>query len=241
MSNISKEVESLLKDFGMTVEESCWYSKVAKKWIISHKAVEKIGDLAGVTFPDFPTILEGNGDAGVVTLMGWAKREERQVWTLGEASPRNNKNGYPWAMAEKRLKDRLILKLVFSGLHGDIYSEIEADWDKPIAATKTMPRKEEPISFDECVPPPKPKATMGRKSQDGPANGVQTKILATLRELAKEEQDSKDKGYEWKLGDTDESWESIFQAARDETRGNKTIPQASIERYKAWLQWAERW
>ena len=44
---------------------------------------------------------------------------------MGEASPKNNKNAYPWAMAEKRAKDRVILKLI--GLHGLVYSEQEAD------------------------------------------------------------------------------------------------------------------
>ena len=46
-------------------------------------------------------------------------------WSFGEAAPYNNKNNYPFAMAEKRAKDRVILKLV--GLHGDTYSQAEAD------------------------------------------------------------------------------------------------------------------
>jgi hypothetical protein len=49
----------------------------------------------------------------------------RVEWATGEASPKNNKNGYPWAMAEKRAKDRVVLKLV--GIHGLVYSEDEAD------------------------------------------------------------------------------------------------------------------
>ena len=40
-------------------------------------------------------------------------------------SPKNNKNAYPIAMAEKRAKDRVILKLLAA--HGDLYSEEEAD------------------------------------------------------------------------------------------------------------------
>ena len=47
------------------------------------------------------------------------------VITYGEASPRNTKNAYPYAMAEKRAIDRAILKLI--GLHGFIYSEDELD------------------------------------------------------------------------------------------------------------------
>ena len=37
----------------------------------------------------------------------------------------NNKNSYPYAMAEKRAKDRVILKLI--GVAGFVYSEDEAD------------------------------------------------------------------------------------------------------------------
>ena len=51
--------------------------------------------------------------------------KDASEWSIGEASPYNNKNAYPFAMAEKRAKDRVILKLV--GLHGDVYSQDEAD------------------------------------------------------------------------------------------------------------------
>ncbi len=51
--------------------------------------------------------------------------KDKVIETFGEAAPMNNSNGYPVAMAEKRAKDRVILKLV--GLHGDVYSEDEAD------------------------------------------------------------------------------------------------------------------
>ena len=50
---------------------------------------------------------------------------DKTEWSIGEAAPYNNKNTYPYAMAEKRAKDRVILKLV--GLHGDVYSQAEAD------------------------------------------------------------------------------------------------------------------
>ena len=48
-----------------------------------------------------------------------------KVITYVEASPKNNKNNYPYAMAEKRAIDRAILKLI--GLHGFVYSEDEVD------------------------------------------------------------------------------------------------------------------
>ena len=69
-------------------------------------------------------------------------------WSIGEASPKNNKNAYPWAMAEKRAKDRVILKLL--GFAGEVYSEEEADdfkADKP--GNDALPRGEvSPLDAD---------------------------------------------------------------------------------------------
>ena len=48
------------------------------------------------------------------------------IWSTGEASPKNCKAPYPFAMAEKRLKDRLVLKLINAYEYG-IYSDSEAD------------------------------------------------------------------------------------------------------------------
>ena len=47
------------------------------------------------------------------------------MWSFGEATPKNNKNSYPYAMAEKRAKDRITLAL--AGIHGYVYSEMEAE------------------------------------------------------------------------------------------------------------------
>ena len=57
---------------------------------------------------------------------------DRSEWSYGEASDKNCQNKYPLAMAEKRAKDRVILKLV--GLHGYIYSEdeMEGQQDNPL-------------------------------------------------------------------------------------------------------------
>ena len=61
----------------------------------------------------------------MVSLLVTGTMGDKSEWSIGEASPSNNKNSYPYAMAEKRAKDRVILKLV--GLHGDVYAEDEAD------------------------------------------------------------------------------------------------------------------
>src|SRR5688572_23809218 len=59
------------------------------------------------------------------------KMKDRVEWSTGETNPTNyhvtgKQPAYPWAMSEKRAKDRVILKLV--GIHGLVYSEVEADF-----------------------------------------------------------------------------------------------------------------
>ena len=59
-------------------------------------------------------------------MLGEASKGDKVIWTTGEASPTNNKMPYNWAMAEKRLKDRLTLQIINAYEYG-IYSDIEAD------------------------------------------------------------------------------------------------------------------
>jgi hypothetical protein len=73
---------------------------------------------------------------------------ERSEWATGEAAPYNNKNGYPLAMAEKRAKDRVILKLLQA--HGALYSEDEAEDFKRANPHVTKPEDIVPeVEYDE--------------------------------------------------------------------------------------------
>lgn len=96
-------------------------------WVAYHKAIERIAAKAGIVF-DLPQIVEANTAAKTATIAVRGVMGDRSEWSFGEASPANNKNAYPFAMAEKRAKDRVVIKLV--GLAG-IYSEEEADDFKP--------------------------------------------------------------------------------------------------------------
>jgi hypothetical protein len=62
-------------------------------------------------------------------MAAYGVMEGIRIWTTGEATKANCRNPYYAAMCEKRLKDRLTLKLL--GVHGigGIYSEDEADFD----------------------------------------------------------------------------------------------------------------
>jgi len=94
------------------------------KWIAYHAALEEIARNAKITF-DAPVVLEADGQNKCAALCVTGRMGTIAEWSIGEAAPANNKNGYPFAMAEKRAKDRVILKLI--GLHGEVYSEEEAD------------------------------------------------------------------------------------------------------------------
>jgi hypothetical protein len=94
-------------------------------WVIKHDAIERIAVTEGVIF-DTPQVVEFNGSLG---LIGRATKDGKNyIWSTGEASNENvkGKGRYYFAMAEKRLKDRLTLKLINAYQYG-IYSEDEAD------------------------------------------------------------------------------------------------------------------
>jgi hypothetical protein len=93
-------------------------------WVIYHKILEQIAVKEGIVF-DPPTIVEANGLTKVAALVVTGRLKDKSEWSIGEAAPTNNKNNYPFAMAEKRGKDRVILKLI--DLHGLAYSEEEAE------------------------------------------------------------------------------------------------------------------
>ncbi len=119
---IPPEIIKRLQGVGETSATALW--DCHGNWIIKHKALEKIAANAGITYSDCTVYAPQQGqEYFAVSLIG--HMGERSEWSIGEASPKNSKNNYYYAMAEKRAKDRVILKLL--GLHAYIYSEEEAD------------------------------------------------------------------------------------------------------------------
>ena len=121
-NDVPEKVADTLKEIGMTPSQAGW--NCHGTYVLLHKALEKVAVHRKIVFKE-PTILECNSDKKVVSLLVTGNMGDKSEWSIGEASPSNNKNSYPYAMAEKRAKDRVILKLV--GLHGDVYAEDEAD------------------------------------------------------------------------------------------------------------------
>jgi hypothetical protein len=121
--SLDPRIEAIRKEYGLE-KDDFWQIPQNKQWVAKHAALEVVATKAGVQF-SMPTIIEADTDKGIAVLAVSGTLGNRSDWSTGEASAKNCKNGYPWAMAEKRAKDRLVLKLV--GIHGLVYSEEEAD------------------------------------------------------------------------------------------------------------------
>ncbi len=122
-TSVPKATREFMEKWGVQSDE-VWPVPGGRAYAVKHSALERIAAEQNITF-GVPTIIEADGSNKVYALWLEAKLGERSEWATGEASPANNKNGYPLAMAEKRAKDRCILKLLVA--HGAIYSEEEAD------------------------------------------------------------------------------------------------------------------
>lgn len=128
MSNLT--IEQLLTKHGIDVKSGVWVHAQSKKTIVLHKALEQLAIKMGITFGN-PQFVAVDQEKEMVALWvtgylpGEGDAEGKTEWSFGEATPKNNKNPYPFAMAEKRAKDRVVLKLI--GVHGEVYSDVEAD------------------------------------------------------------------------------------------------------------------
>jgi hypothetical protein len=120
------EIRELFNKFGADLErDDVW--TVQSATVIKHRALERLAAAAKVTFAA-PQVLRAEREEAVILATGTLG--ERSEWSIGEALVNVNYRisgkmaAYVYAMAEKRAKDRVILKL--TGLHG-LYSEDEAD------------------------------------------------------------------------------------------------------------------
>ena len=148
--DIPDGVIDVLREIGMTPKEAGW--DCHGTYVLLHKALEKVAAKRNVVF-DEPQILSADVTSKEAVVLCVGRIGEKMEWSIGEAAPYNNKNSYPFAMAEKRAKDRVILKLV--GLHGDVYAEDEADAFKE-SAPQNMPGttsqgQGDPIEEEESI------------------------------------------------------------------------------------------
>jgi hypothetical protein len=121
-----QEIRELFKSKNVPLDaKDVW--KVQSALVIKHAALERLAASLGIRFAS-PEIIRSEADECVMLVFGTLG--EVQEWSIGEAKIGLNyqvsgkQAGYPYAMSEKRAKDRVILKL--ARLHG-AYSEDEAD------------------------------------------------------------------------------------------------------------------
>ncbi|WP_262268063.1 trna delta -isopentenylpyrophosphate transferase [Microvirga yunnanensis] len=126
MNTTDKKISEVLAKFGEPMAGNVW--RVQGTAVIYHKTLERIAAQAKVVF-DEPKIIRAERDEAVIQVTG--RMGDRVEWSIGEALIGVNyrvsgkQAAYVYAMAEKRAKDRVILKLI--ELHGYVYSEEEAD------------------------------------------------------------------------------------------------------------------
>lgn len=142
-----KNVTNALKEVGLESKDCLW--DCHGTWVLNHKTCERLAAHKGITF-DNPVNVETDADKGIAIIMVKGYLGDKSEWSYGEATPKNSKNSYPYAMAEKRAKDRVILKLI--GMSGDVYSESESDEFKDdIAAQEKADKKKEKEKVDTSV------------------------------------------------------------------------------------------
>lgn len=122
MSKPSDELLKFMQTYKVAKEEV--WEVHGSTWVVKHKALERVAIEQNIVWQR-PAVITCDPAQKFMVVMVEGKLGERVEWSFGEAAPYNNKNGYPAAMAEKRAKDRVILKLL--NAHCALYSEAEAD------------------------------------------------------------------------------------------------------------------
>jgi hypothetical protein len=123
MTTLDANLAAILKacDLG---NDAVWAHKQSGKYIMYHWACEKAAVMKGVKWEP-PVVVHADPAAKLAVILVTGRLGDQVEWSFGEAAPYNTTQTYPFAMAEKRAKDRVVLKLI--GLHGLAYSEEEAD------------------------------------------------------------------------------------------------------------------
>jgi len=103
------------------------FYKLHNQWVVTHRGLERLAMALNIKF-DLPIILESDSQNFSVALLVKGKLDDKEEWTIGEANIKNIKIPFPYAIAEKRAKDRIILKLL--GAHGFVYSDSEIEGAK---------------------------------------------------------------------------------------------------------------
>ena len=156
-------IDDLASKHGFTKDVDYWQHKQSGQWILKHDSVEKIANAEDIRIQKIESLYQSETSCRFLITMGkWVHGAcEEVIITTGEADKSNCTNAYLVAMAEKRGKDRAILKLIKAYEYG-ISSEEEADdfkQSKPKASKpkqqKDKPKTIPPVNLkDQEVPNP---------------------------------------------------------------------------------------
>ena len=116
------DMKQLSKKYNLS-QEDYWKQKQSGRWILTHDGCTKIGHIEKVQLVDMEVV---NSDRDFVRVIITMKKGDVVVKTFGESDSKNTFNPYHGCMAEKRGRDRAILKLINAYEYG-IYSEVEAE------------------------------------------------------------------------------------------------------------------
>jgi hypothetical protein len=123
----AKEIRDLFQKHKISLSrDDVW--EVQGNPVVKHQALERLSSALRIIWHK-PEVLRAEKDEAVLIVTGNLPAGPSE-WSIGEAVigqnllARNKTAIYPYAMAEKRAKDRVILKL--AGLYGS-HSEEEAD------------------------------------------------------------------------------------------------------------------
>src|ERR1700757_42484 len=99
MARPSKAVMAFMEKYGVESDEI--WEVHGSTWVVKHKALERVALEQGIIW-DKPELKVCDMEKGFVAVLFCGRLGEKVEYSFGEASPKNNKNSYPIAMAEKR-------------------------------------------------------------------------------------------------------------------------------------------
>ena len=132
--NVSDTIKNLLKEVDIPLSSDVGWD-CHGTFVLLHETLERIAEKKKISF-DPPELIHKETSPVNVAMVVVGRMpvgdSERTAWSIGECNESNLKvKNYPFAMSEKRAKDRVILKLC--GISGEAYSSEEADDFSPMA------------------------------------------------------------------------------------------------------------
>ena len=121
-------IDDLANKHNFKKDVDYWQHKQSGQWILKHNSIEKIANAENIKIQKIEPLYQSETSSRFLITMGkWVDDTCVEVMiTTGEADKSNCTNAYITAMAEKRGKDRAILKLINAYEYG-ISSEEEMD------------------------------------------------------------------------------------------------------------------